>query len=194
MSFYTLGTKESPGFIYIGPPKTGSTSARAWAERVYYGTVHKISHADVNHKDFEGLNLPYITMVRNPYDRMVSAYQQCLLMFKDLEGMKFTDFVTYIYLHDFESISPTYKISVKRNMVDYLKKDGKVVDLAITMRFENIKEDWKLIQDFANSDLPVLHHNEAKLKIDYKEIYTPTTKQLVEKIYKDDLEYFNYSF
>jgi hypothetical protein len=62
------------------------------------------------------------------------------------------------------------------------------------MKYENLQEDYKKFQDFIKCDKPLPHDNAGTLDLDYREIYTRHTKELVTEMFAEDLEYFNYSF
>lgn len=220
MSFYTFGSDKKPGFIYIGLPKTASTSIQNITEYHYYGIeVHRIGHVGVDHSSLDGIDLPRIICVRNPYDRMVSAFQHMYKVHETLgderlppAGQKgFNRFVKYVYAHDLSWKNMSHDLvqiakqgspvteyhkatSFKRTQLDNMKKNGELVDFELVMKYENLQEDYKKFQDFIKCDKPLPHDNAGTLDLDYREIYTRHTKELVTEMFAEDLEYFNYSF
>ena len=223
MSFYTFGSKSLPGFIFIGPPKTASTSLRVAVE-THYNThdveVRKRSHVPADYSEFDGLTLPYVACIRNPYDRMVSAFQHVYnvhSLFDDEERLPppnqqgFNRFVKYVYAHDLtwkninhymvQTAKPgrivtdwDKEVSFKRNQVNYLKRNNEVVDLELLIRHENIEEDYKKLQKYIGYKGPLPKITVGKMEINYREIYTRHTKSLVEEIFAEDLDYFKYTF
>ena len=69
--------------------------------------------------------------------------------------------------------------------------------------FENLDEGWKKIRKEINLESIDLQKSvpqeprgfiRGSYHPPYQELYTETEKKIVQKIYKKDLEYFNYSF
>lgn len=203
MSFYTLGNSNHQGFIFIGPPKCGSTAIRFWAKSVYgdHSIVHKSGeHFGIDSAEFTNLDLPTVGIVRNPYDRMISVFKHLHKThdyYNDDEVMPlatasgFEEFVVYTYEHDLKDKN----ISFKKPLVDYFKKDGKIVTLTHLIKLEEInsKKGWSLLQSFCKTNHPPVYANQSTLKID-RSIYTPKSKSLVEEMFAEDLEHFSYSF
>jgi len=202
MSFYTLGSKNYPGFIFIGPPKTGTNSIRRWTESLYGidSVEHESdSHYPADHSFFNDLNLPYIGIIRNPYDRMVSAFTHTYKLhqkenlkeyFPPLSREGFEEFVTRVYDHDIKE----KEVSIRKPMMDYFKKDNELINFELLIRLENIESDWKLLQQFCQTTQPGIHVNRSILQLHKREIYTPKAKLLVEEMWGEDIWHFRYSF
>jgi len=64
-------------------------------------------------------------------------------------------------------------------------------------KVENFKEDIIRMFDylgFKNKEVYVPHVNKSKEKVDYREQYNTESVEIVQSIYRQDFEYFNYSY
>lgn len=135
------------------------------------------------------------TIVRNPFDRLVSCWADKLQadkMFKPFKRyglwhkMTFDAFIERIaQMQDHECNQHWRPMSY-----DLLGK-GEVVP-AFVGRFERLAEDWKVVQERCPvSDLR--HANKSNHK-PYREHYTPRLRDLVARRYAKDLGVFGYEF
>jgi hypothetical protein len=118
-------------------------------------------------------------VIRNPYDKMVSAY----FWEKNNTKQTFKDFakntnVSNIDIHCIDNV----------NVCDYF------------IRYENLEEDiLKLceklnIQDFNITDLPKHKSTQRTDKSHYSKFYDEETKQIVYENHKKEFELFGYKF
>ena len=123
--------------------------------------------------------------VRNPWDRMVSAYAYTLNWYlkKDPSSPWCpTDFKSWIVNLD------------KNDKYRYPRQHKFVEGCDFVGRFENLQEDFNIICDkigIPQQQLP--HKNKSKHK-HYTEYYDDETRELVAKQYAKDIEYFKYEF
>jgi len=201
--------------LYIHIPKTAGTSIEDWFYKFYDPTTpdyiinHK--HANIRYKNLSDLSIFKFSTVRNPFSRAISWYQEAysLIMLnesttkfnipvltKENWDKGFDYFIQNFF--DVERTNPNNKdipISPSYNQFDYISIDNKIVMDKI-IRFENLDTDFKEIEDMVGSNLGL-----GKFKIglngllrNYKTVYTPLSKKLIEEIYKKDLEEFSYGF
>lgn len=176
-----------PDVIFVHIPKSGGTSIGTWLE----GPVM------IGHPRMEDL-LPYktnqvtFTVVRNPWDRAVSAYHYLFCTEKE------TTFQSYI-----DKGKPTFEEFIKNlgtvttqevwfnglnTQCDWIR--GGVDHI---LKFENLEEDFKIIQNITGNFKPLPHLNKSNHK-NYREYFTPETRDIIAQVFKEDIERFNYVF
>ena len=151
----------------------------------WQGKVHHDGHQHfrMTHTQYgEFRNFFKFSFVRNPFDMVLGFYEKT----KERHHVKtFEQFLTSVWYR-----GPDH--ALKYTQTEYLDADN----LDFIGRYENLYDDWKFIAN--KFDLPneLPHFNQRKnpqLK-DYRKHYDETTRMLVEKRYRKDLEVFNYDF
>ena len=142
-------------------------------------------------KKYPGAKIMFF--VRNPWDRAISHY-----FYHNKHGKKNNkDFATF---EDF--IETKYNVSEKQfqgvcKMVSKERIDVPLSEHFFVGKFENINNDFKDFCRLINIDceLPWLNRSRKDIdRIHYSKYYTTKTKNLIHRIYKDDIETFNYIF
>lgn len=85
--------------------------------------------------------------------------------------------------------------SLPRPQLEYLKLDGNVmVDNFI--RFENLQSDFdKICSDIGISAHQLGHlRKSSRDSNDYRPYYTDSSKKMIERMYQDEINFFNYKF
>ncbi|MES0327447.1 MAG: sulfotransferase family 2 domain-containing protein [Gammaproteobacteria bacterium] len=198
--------KKSLTFLRI--PKNASTSIYTFfglantirneyldANNSKYLNIFESSHCTL--KEAKGLlgdcvaELPILSVVRNPYDRMVSMFffakKHNLGQLYDISLDSFDAFVEGFY-----KLSEDPDFFHAKSQCDYISGSENVT----VCRFENLESDVsKFISDnslsFNIDTFPKLNgttHN------NYKGYYTNKSKDIVKSMWKDDLTRFSYSF
>ena len=72
------------------------------------------------------------------------------------------------------------------------KKGNLMVDFI--GRFERLEEDFKCLSQCIGIQYASLPHTKQSDRKDYREYYTDALRDRVAALYKDDIEYFDYSF
>lgn len=126
------------------------------------------------------------TIVRNPWDRVVSAY------------FYFRRYKAYSKDYPFDQyVKDLREKGVGHNKHFYLQYDKAFFDgkqfVDFIGRIENIEEDWKEIAANIRCPKSLPHKNKSKHK-HYSEYYTSETADIVYGLYKKDIETFNYRF
>ena len=128
------------------------------------------------------------TIVRNPWDRMVSSFFYESRINKKRHGFKFNNFNAFVR-------SPTYAAEQHSLcQMDFIINERSEPYIDFIGRFENLQEDFNTVCDkigIPRKQLP--HKNKTKHK-HYTEYYDDETKQIVAKKYAKDIEYFGYKF
>lgn len=206
------------GFILLRPRKTGGTSLEAMISPylgqydVFSGLKEEIDLPDTvkNHKNGEqyvsghqSINdvrvvLPLdllnsynkISMIRNPWDRLVSMYFFRNEIFeKDYNICNFNHFISSDIWKDGK-----FKI---HTVDEFLSLDNKIYcDMFI--RYENYDNDVDSF--FKLYNIPI-QKNKLRLKsnyrpnsLNYRDLYDNISKDIVEEYFQSDIKMFNYKF
>ncbi|EAK9944556.1 alpha-2,3-sialyltransferase [Campylobacter lari] len=187
--------------IFIHVPKVAGSSI----ERVIYqtdrwlvGHVKASDYVKLDRNKFE--NYFSFGFVRNPYDRMVSAYHYLRSGGGNLvdetwakeniyKYNSFEEFVLNLQNND-EQIKilswmhfvPQYK---------YLCDNDKNILVNFIGKFEKLDEDFKKILNILKRKDSLVHVNKSKHR-DYKDYYNYETYKIIREIYKNDFEIFDY--
>jgi len=141
------------------------------------------------------------TFVRNPWDRMVSLFyfisnrNGTISRFLNLPADRYYhskyngDF--NLFMKDFAKgfvpyqhlFKPQYYITTKNlDLFDFIG------------RFENLQEDYNHVCSLCGIQRHDLFHYNKSKHLMYKELYNDFSKKIVERIYKKDIELFDYDF
>jgi hypothetical protein len=130
------------------------------------------------------------TMVRNPWDRIVSDYHW------NSRGYK--TFQEFIYqIREFLSLLDPFTDKDFKNKIKghFLPQILYINDDVHVYRYENYSDSLKDISIRLQLKLPDPIPQIGKTKHDhYSKYYTPELIDIVSKLYKDDIERFNYKF
>ena len=139
----------------------------------------------------------FFTCLRNPWDRMVSFYHYI----RELDINKshkdwskyheickkntFTDFI--LYAHDY----PNYIGACKPYKKRLLYKKKFICDYVIN--YHNIYDDIKFLKNIflIHDNLTIMNSSKHK---NYKFYYNSKSEEIIKKIFKDDIDLFNFSF
>lgn len=124
------------------------------------------------------------TVIRNPWDMVVSMYFYRIKARNMQKGFcKFIKRISEEKNHNYE----IYKIN-NEYICDYYIKYENLLN-GIKHVCEHCKLENYNLDNFKN-----FNSNYRPKKLDYKEMYNQETKKLVEKLYEDYIEKFNYKF
>lgn len=187
------------GVVFFLIPKVASTSISHELNRFN----HTYESRDTVVKDFPEYN--YVTIVRNPFDRLVSCWSDKIMnpdayagwcrRFENhlphYQGMPFDEFIRNVCELD-EDISDRHF----RSQVAQLKYDGKFLPDYVG-KVENLQQSLNEIAELTG--LPIQQEltqkNRSKhRKKSYKDYYTPELIKLVEKKFEEDLDILGYTF
>jgi hypothetical protein len=172
-----------PRAVFIHIPKTGGTSVRSWmlnnvptAKAMFKNSFMK-DHAPYSYikkaiNEDHGL---VFAIVRNPWDRVVSAYHYHGKTDRQNNPC------------DFDTFVKTHMRSANRPQLDYFNPN------ALILRFENLENEFQQIQEYFNvwESLPFKNKSNHK---HYSEYYTDETRQIVANRFKKDIEQYKYCY
>lgn len=94
-----------------------------------------------------------------------------------------------------------YPKSISFNQLDYISDSEGKVAVDYIGRFENLHESWNFVCDKLRVNIPLRtdklgswHVDDKGNRISYRSFYEPEDRELVESMYKRDLDYFGYTF
>lgn len=145
------------------------------------------------------------TFIRNPYDRVVSAYKY----FRKLkEGYRWykrnsiiSDAAKQMDFKGFVNHIPHFMNLMKREEGSFesgihFQPFYYFIDQPIDFvgRFENIQQDYAAILSHLKLPAKPLPKTNSTNNLNYQQLYIEETKKLVYNIYQEDIEKYNYNF
>ncbi|HEC71892.1 MAG TPA: Type II secretory pathway, pullulanase PulA [Roseobacter sp.] len=207
------------GYIFVHIPKTGGTSlalaleSRAMKDDLMLGDTPKASkrrkrlsdaktagrlwkHSTL--ADIEGLVLCdeiaqmfTFTLVRNPWDRIVSYYHWLRDQSFDHAAVVLAgqvDFGTFLN-------TPFVQESLQAAPYGYYLRDSlKQEHCKLFIRVEHFAQDAAPLFDHLGFNLTLPHKNTSNRRLDYREYYTVQTRNLVAGLCAEDIARFGYRF
>ncbi len=207
-------------YIFVHAPKTGGTSlalaleARAMADDVMLGDTPKAKkrrrrldgvkasgrlwkHAMLT--DLYGLvtqeeieDFFVFTLVRNPWDRLVSYYHWLQAQSFDhpaVTAAKTHDFAGFLHL-------PLIADSIRANpYTRYVTDAGGVERADLYIRLEHLAEDLAPLEAHLGFGLDAIPHvNQSNRHRDWRAYYTGSDAEIVAELCQTDIKRFGYSF
>lgn len=129
------------------------------------------------------------TFVRNTWSRIYSWYANVMRdeLHKKAYGIPSEDYSLYDFVNE-KLDSRTF------SQLHFLTNSKGQIPMDFIGRFENLDYDFKIVCDhigIADSTLPeLLKSNNSH----YSQFYDTKTRELVAKLYKEEIEYFNFKF
>jgi len=165
-------------------------SALSWWQRFAHPSHVNLEMA-INFLGMEVLNYLKVCCVRNPFARLVSAFEfakkfEVWRVYSDKEPA-FDEFVEY-YCNRVNDKTFVHGNSQTR-WISYQKQ----IRMDYIIRFENLAEDLNKFNSDYGYDFKLDHLNKTEHK-DYSFYYSKKLKQLVYDAYKVDFDNFNYEF
>jgi hypothetical protein len=185
--------------IFIHIPKAAGTSVN----KTLFGNIGA-AHTKLTH--FEKIYAPdtfrryfKFTFVRNPYDRIFSAYNYLSKGGGNVNDNAFfkahlinvTSFEMFIedYLND---ITLRAYIHLEPQ-VDFIRKTDGTIGMDFIGRYENIRDDFATISKRLNVNRELKKENPTSVKrLNYNDFFTKSMRDKVFSLYKDDFEILNY--
>lgn len=194
--------------LFVHVPKTAGTSLldlfnfKKSFENLYgYDKENNISytHLTLNFiKELIDIKKYFsFAFVRNPFSRMVSLFHYRKSHFKFHKLLKIKKYNFDEFVNKISEFKPTF-LKEKNgeectliSQTNFIYSDNDKVEFI--GRYENFKSDVNKLKIKYNLNKAIPWLNKTNHK-NYKYYYNLTTKKLVEEIYKDDLNNFNYIF
>ena len=178
------------GIVFIHVPKAAGTTIN---EALYGHFMGHVRAADVDRWGSRAVRaLPRFAVVRNPWDRVVSAYR----FEKGWGGADVPEFETFasFVTRWLERRDPRKLNYVHQPQWQFVCDGSGTALVDHVGRFEDLQASV----DFVHSvvpDLPAIgHSNRSGAPVDYRLFYTPDLAAIVGRIYADDVRLFGYRF
>ncbi len=140
------------------------------------------------------------TFVRNPWDRAVSAYTYLSQggSAASSEDRQWSRFVAGFESFDefvchWMSADNIRRYALFTPQVVFLKDMFGRVDMDFVGRFENLAEDYGTVASRIGSTGELPHLNQSRSR-DYREFYSPRSRDIVAALYAQDISHFDYRF
>lgn len=172
-----------PNLIFIHIPKNGGTSISKYLRLHANGIKGSIVHSNTSHIELEfkeAVNFPICAVIRNPWDRLVSAYH--FLKVKQNVSLTFEQ-----WLYKTPSKGNNW-FTHFTNQSQWIPKDPDYL-----LRFENLKFDFEKIKKYLNCnvDLPITNSSN---RTHYRNYYNAQTINYVGDIFYKDIKRWNYDY
>jgi len=186
--------------IFVHIPKAGGVSINKALFGNLGGTHFSIKQYSLIFSPEEFKAYFKFTFVRNPWDRLVSAYtflksgglHQVDRKWAEENISQFTNFEEFVLkwvnkenIYSFTHFIPQFEFITVNNKI--------AVDEIY--RFENFNEDFNRLTKVLGVENKLKHLNKSKKRAkDYRVYYTDKTKVIIEKVYEEDIKILNYEF
>ena len=174
----------------------GRAIRRKQGEAAYMDKLLSYSEEDIQ-------NMFKFTIVRNPWDRAVSAFhylQQVMVDptrpgYRVIESsMSFEQFIIGV-LPTLNLEFPDYRQRLEAHFSFQYSRayydDEQFVDHIA--KLETLEDDWSTISPAIGIDKKMKHSNKSQ-HAEYEKYYTVETKRIISSIYENDIEFFGYKF
>ena len=135
------------------------------------------------------------TLVRNPWDKVVSHYEYRRKRNKTevaSRNISFSEWVKKTYGPEKDTF---YYNNPKafQPQVEWLKDDEGSIKIDFVGKFESINEDFEQIKHAIGLDVELPHLNASK-RAGYQSYYDDETRDIVARWFREDIEQFGYRF
>ncbi len=191
--------------VFVHIPKTGGSTVSTILRRPNFPSLTKHDpspgidkHSSVfvhleqlgpEEKDFFKFSF-----VRNPWDRLVSAYHYVIARRQKLELVANHETFDSFLSSFVEEPSQFLELPYFRPQSSFLVNDNGEMPLDFLGRFETFEKDLGVVLREIGSRRMFVKHRKKSKRRDYREYYTAESSKAVGEIYISDVENFGYEF
>lgn len=179
---YRYRVNDENKFVYFTNPKCATRTFKK-----FFGFRWTVE------RDYDPAYSEYFNWVfiRNPYDRLVSAYENKVVAGHErgLEQFRGKGHTFESFVHELDEKSINDDRHIKHQHLLFPEKH-----ITFIGRFETLQQDFNTICDnigIPRQTLPHVNKSEHKRYIEY---YNDNTRQIVSELYKEDIKRFKYKF
>ena len=204
---YNMPYFKNENILLIHIPKTGGSSVEKYfcdkyninltIDNLYSNSDLRLNNHSLQHSTYSEIksylffninfnNIKIITVVRNPYDRIISDLFFYKLINKKTEKEKIASIID-MFLKSNEIKFDNHKMEQYKYLIN--NDDEIISDKIIIMKTETLNEDMEK-NGFANFNIII--NNTYRNTIDYRSLLNNDSIKLINDYYKKDFEYFNY--
>ena len=192
--------------FFLHPPKCGGTSIEIALEPDRASDNQKLRKGKHNNANMYKNKYPEhwdiytkVTIIRNPFSRVLSLYNYFMNVdhLNDTQHrLQFAEFLNSVF------VEKTFRCegneSIQNGLKCFLTSGGKY-QIDLCMKLENINNDIKELEKITNCKLDLPHYNghkpaSGRSSNNYRNMYSKEHRELLENIYKSDLNFYNYQF
>ena len=180
-------------FVFIHINKTGGTSI---AKNLGFFSKRHYSVREVQKIiGFDWHDAFTFTVVRNPYDRIVSQFEHARMNNHSnirTNNISFNNWVKFTYdekRKEFRKAGEKFFYTQK----EWLQNEFEKIDIDYIIKFENLIEDYKIVQDIIGIKKKLTHLN-STIREPFQNYYNVESKKIIEDYFKADFEEFNYPY
>lgn len=190
-----------PPFIFYGWPVKSWLLDNPWGKYRYirdYEAEQNFWSAEQLQELYPGVKL--IGFVVNPWARMYYAYTQLCSMkdqrsapidLSQIETSSFEKFIKSLKITNYSSDFWFTLTTPMSKWFDYKNDVGEIVTVDYLIKDITLEQDFKGIQDYFRSDVPLNLEDDIS---NYQQYYTDETRDIVADIFKEDINRFGYEF
>ena len=198
---YSLAPFDRYGCIFVHVPKTGGVSIAKSLFGCLAGYHIDLSYYQCIFDSKEFRTYFKFAFVRNPWDRLVSAYHYLKEGGMFASDRKWAERNLSSY-PDFEKFVKgwvnrgnvyTYRHFIPQH--EFLRLRSGVPEVDFIGRFENLEGDFDTVKKRLGieAELPAINATRSRKK-DYREYFTPEMEKIVNGVYRRDIDLFGYRF
>lgn len=134
------------------------------------------------------------TVVRNPWDRMLSYYFYRQRTNKDDFDANNATFEEWLKHYEEQNLLGG-NLQMGRTQFDWLTIDENTIDINTVIKFENLETEILQFAKMVNVEIPQLEKINISIRDrDYRKYYSTETKNIISKYYEKDIDTFKYIF
>jgi hypothetical protein len=199
-----MGPFRDAGIAFVHIPRTAGLSI---TQAIYHRTVwcHFTLPQLLKHGDEDVLKLPRFVIIRNPWDRAVSAYHFAKLggipggaQMRNMERYSGEDFETFdTFVRKYLAVRDVWKLDGVFRPQSYYLGPPKPDNFDYIGDFDYMPETEQWLSQTLGRPVRLSHSNatdNAKCRAKYRTYYSKETRSIVAEAYRCDIDRFGFQF